>query len=151
LGHRFSATIFKAGINPCVDVPLEVSAALGKNGYIPVCGTLNGHAFQAGLVSLGHGRHRLFINGQMRKLAGVDAGDTVALELEYDPEPRRVAAPPALQDALAADPAVAAAWERLTPSKRKEVLSYLNWLKRPESLHRNVDKVVALLRAGRAP
>jgi uncharacterized protein YdeI (YjbR/CyaY-like superfamily) len=37
------------------------------------------------------------------------------------------------------------AFERLTPSRQKEILTYLNWLKRPETLKRNVEKIVAYL------
>ena len=142
MSERFSAIITKVGINPCVDVPAQVSTALKKKGYIPVRGTLNGHAFRTGLVSLGGGRHRLFINGQMRKDAGVDVGDRIDVVLDYDPEPRRVPVPQQLTDALDADPAARGAWEALTPSRRKEILAYLNSLKREDSLQRNVERTI---------
>jgi hypothetical protein len=146
MSQRFSATIFKVGINPCVDVPARVSAALGRTGYVPVRGTLNGHAFRAGLVSLGGGRHRLFVNGEMRTAAGVGVGDRVEVALDYDPAPRRLPVPKPLAAALDADPAAKRAWDNLTPSRRKEILSYLNSLKRPETLARNVAKTVGQLR-----
>ena len=123
MNQRFSAVIFKVGINPCVDVPARVSAALGRTGYIPIKGTLNGHPFKAGLVSLGGGRHRLYINGPMRKAAGVDTGDRVTVVLDYDPKPRKLPIPKAFAQALAANPAAKMAWDNLTPSKRKEILS----------------------------
>jgi len=82
MSQRFTATIFKVGINPCVDVPAGVSTALGKKGYIPVRVQLNGYSFRAGLVSLGQGRHRLYINGVMRKQASVDLGDQINVTLD---------------------------------------------------------------------
>jgi hypothetical protein len=142
MSQRFSAVIFKVGINPCVDVPSRVSAALGRKGYIPVAGTINGHPFMAGLVSLGNARHRLYINGPMRKGAGVDTGDRITVVLDYDPGPRRLPVPRPFAQALKANTAARKAWEGLTPSRRKEILSYLNHLKAPESLARNIARTI---------
>lgn len=147
MSQRFSTTIFKVGINPCVDVPARVSKALGRTGYIPVQGTLNGHAFRAGLVSLGRGRHRLFINGEMRRTAGVDVDDRVTVVLEYDGKPRKMPVPYQLTRALKDNHAAKRAWENLTPSRRKEILSYLNFLKRPETVERNVERIIQILLA----
>lgn len=150
MSQRFSAIIFKVGINPCVDVPARVSAALGGKGYIPVAGTINGHRFKAGLVSLGKGRHRLFINGILRKAAEVDTGDRITVVLEHDPRPRKLPVPKAFAEALKADPAAKKAWEGLTPSRRKEILSYLDHLKTAESLARNVARVIHHLSSSQA-
>lgn len=145
MSQRFAAVIGKVGINPCVDVPAHVSAALGRSGYVPVRVKLNGHPFRAGLVSLGRGRHRLFVNGQMRKAAGVDVGDEVDVELDYDPEPRRRAVPPQLTTTLEADPEAHAAWGALAPSRRNEMLDYLDSLKRPETVERAVARIMKSL------
>ena len=145
MSQRFTATIFKVGINPCVDVPAGVSTALGKKGYIPVRVQLNGYSFRAGLVSLGQGRHRLYINGVMRKQAGVDLGDQINVTLDYDPASRKDPVPRSLSRALQASPKAKLAWENLTPSRRKEILRYLNNLKGPDSLARNVRRVIRQL------
>jgi uncharacterized protein YdeI (YjbR/CyaY-like superfamily) len=94
---------------------------------------------------MGGGRHRLYLNGEMRKRAGVSVGDRVDIVLEYDPESRKMVMPPELAKALEMNPAARAAFERLVPSRRKEILDYLNWLKRPDSLQRNIEKVIASL------
>lgn len=143
--HRFTTTVFKVGVNPCVDVPAKVSAALGKRGYIPVQGTINGHAFRAGLVSLGNGRHRLFINGVMRRAASVLVNDRITVILEYDDKPRKTPIPNQLSKALKENPTAKHEWDSLTPSRRKEILTYLNSLKRPESLRRNVERTINFL------
>ena len=145
MSQRFSTIIFKVGINPCVDVPASVSAALGRKGYIPVKGKLNGHTFRAGLVSLGQGRHRLYVNGVMRKDAGVDVGDRIVVVLDYDPVPRKVPVPSLLAQALKAEPKAKRAWLMLTSSRRKEILLYLNALKSRQSLHHNVERVLRQL------
>ncbi len=146
--HQFQAQIFKVGINPCVDVPRRVSRALGRSGYIPVAGTVNGAAFRSGLVSLGGGRHRLFINTRMRQAAGLDLGDRVEIVLDYDPAPRRQPLPDPLRLALMENPAARTAWEALRPSRRKEILTYLNSLKRPATVERNVEKLMRHLLEG---
>ncbi|MGH9839592.1 MAG: DUF1905 domain-containing protein [Blastocatellia bacterium] len=74
MSQRFSAKIYKLGINPCVDVPKRVSEVFGKRGYVPVAGTLNGQAIHATLVPKGGGEHRLFLNGEMRRRAAVGVG-----------------------------------------------------------------------------
>lgn len=150
MSQRFAATILKVGINPCVDVPAQVSAALGRKGYVPVECRINGHSFRAGLVSLGRGRHRLFINGRMRSEAGVNVGDEIEVELSYDPRPRDLPVPEALSRALRKSSAAAEAWGRLMPSRRKEILSYLNSLKRPETLQRNVERTIEGILSGNA-
>jgi hypothetical protein len=141
--QRFSARIYKLGINPCVDVPSRVSEAFGKRGYVPVKGTLNGHSIHATLTPKGGGRHRLYINGDMRTRAGVDVSDRVYIVLSIDPQPRKVPMPKGLARALNQNRQAKAAFEQLPPSRQKEILSYLNWLKRPETLMRNIDKVIA--------
>jgi hypothetical protein len=64
---EFSTQVQKVGINPCVAIPESVSACLGKRGIVPVWGSLNGVEIRATLVPIGGGRHRLYINGEMRK------------------------------------------------------------------------------------
>jgi hypothetical protein len=144
--HTFTATIGKVGINPYVDVPEAISATLGGPGYIPVATTIDGHPFPANLVPLGKGRYRLFLHGQMRKAAGKDVGDTVAIRLRLDTEPRVVPVRPELQAALDTDPPAHAVFAALTPYRRSEILRYLNNLKTPESVARRIAILMARLR-----
>ena len=145
MAEQFSARIYKLGINPCVDVPQEVSQAFAKRGYIPVRGKLNGFPIRATLVPMGGGRHRLFLNGAMRKQANVGVGDLVSLVLEVDVQSRLVSVPAEFAAALEEHAAAKVAFARLTPSRQKEILAYLNWVKQPETLKRNIDKVIAKL------
>lgn len=125
-----------------MDVPERVSKFSGKRGYVPVKGTLNGFPIRATLVPAGGGCHRLCINGEMRKGAGVDVGDTVNLVLELDTEPRKFPLPLELGEALRKTKSARTAWEGLTPTHRKEILTYLNWLKTAEARKRNVEKII---------
>jgi hypothetical protein len=146
---RFSADIYKLGINPVVDPPGDVLDAVfeqaGRStGAIPVCGRLNGAAYLQTLVKY-VGAWRLYINGEMLKASGLQVGDTADIEIDFDPRPRTVPMPPMLQNALSKNKAAGAAFERLTPSRQKEILRYLGSLKTDESLRRNVEKVIVQL------
>ena len=75
----FSSKIYKIGINPYVLLPAtalkKIFEQANKNkGPIPVRGELNGHAFIQTLVKYS-GKWRLYLNGPMRKNAGIDVGE----------------------------------------------------------------------------
>lgn len=143
---KFTAKIGIVGINPCVNVPEEISRVLGKKGNIPVRGAVNGFPFRSTLVPVKEGPYRLYLNMGMRKGAGAEAGDTVEILLEPDPDPRPEPVPGPLMDALGLDPGAAAAWDALAPSRRREILRYLNSLKSRDALARNVEKVIRILK-----
>jgi hypothetical protein len=145
--HQFRATIAISGINPYVDIPPDVSRAFGKRANIPVKGDLNGVPIQGTLVPVGGGRHRLYVNGNMRKKTGAVVGDEITLSLELDDRPRDLPVPPLLRAALDADPEARAVYDGLPPSHRNEYLAYLNYLKTPEALERNVSKVILKLKS----
>jgi Domain of unknown function (DUF1905)/Bacteriocin-protection, YdeI or OmpD-Associated len=144
---EFSAVIYKQGINPCVDIPERASRVFYRKATIPVRGLLNKHPFRATLVPMGAGRHRLYINGKMRKEIHVDVGDEVKIELEFDPQIRVIPMPEAFKQALQKNPKARSEFERLTSSRRKEILLYMNALKRPESVQRVIERVMESLKA----
>ncbi|OGO39805.1 MAG: hypothetical protein A2147_00025 [Chloroflexi bacterium RBG_16_57_8] len=146
--YRFSASIFKAGINPCVDVPGEISSALGGRGYIKVRGTLNATPFRATLVPVKGKPYRLYVNIYMRQQAGVGTGDSVDITLELDTEPRDLPVPRELAEVLATNPDARDRFEKLTPSQQREILAYLNSLKKTDTLKRNAEKIAARLVSG---
>lgn len=157
---RFSAVIVLVrgagpkAINPCVRVPAAIVTALraesGRNQALPVRGTLQGKSFKANVVRY-LGAWRLYLNGIMRRRAGVDTGDRVEVTLRHDPVPRREKTPRAFTAALARDRKAKAAFEALAPSRRKDIRRYLGNLKREATLRMNIDKVLHYLRGtGRA-
>ena len=142
----FSATVDKIGINPYVSLPDEVLESIfeqaGKNkGPIPVRGTVNGKPFTQTLVGY-QGAWRLYINGMLREAAGIDVGDEAHIRLEFDPTPRSEPIPPKLERALAENKSAKAAFEKLIPSRQREILRYLNSIKAEESLDRNIERVI---------
>ena len=134
--ETFSAAIYKTGINPCVDVPLRVTRAFGRRGYVRV---------RATLVPVGDGRHLLCVNGAMRKGAGIDVGDTIRMALEIDDAPREMPVPIDLARGLR-QAGTWGAFQRARPSDRKDILAYHSFLKPPEARKRSVERVLEHLR-----
>lgn len=143
--QEFSARIKKAGINPYVDIPSKVSRAFGKLPYVPVRGNINDTPIIGTLVPTGGGRHRLYINMDMRKKSGTKVGDRIFLSIEFDAVSRPMILPVKLQQALGNNTEAKIAWEELPPSRRKEMLAYLNYLKTPAALEGNIKKVIDIL------
>ncbi len=140
---EFQATIYKVGINPCIDIPLTVSATLQqKPGYIPIIGTINGYAITANLVPVKNSMYRLYMNLPMRKGANADVADTVTVTLSYDSSHQKIPMPKLLNAALKENPMAEKVWVSLPPSRKKEIKRYINSLKTVESVRKNVNKLI---------
>jgi uncharacterized protein YdeI (YjbR/CyaY-like superfamily) len=70
----------------------------------------------------------------------------VEITLELETAPREVELPPELVAALAADPAAAAAFEKLAFTHRKEYARAIAEAKAPETKQRRVDATMTKLR-----
>lgn len=101
--------------------------------------------FRTTLVPLRSSATRLYLDTWMRETAGVEVGDAVRVTLKPDRGSRELPMPAALREALEGDAQAMTAWEALAPSRRREILTYLNFLKTPDALKRNVQKTVAEL------
>ena len=98
--------------------------------------------FRTSLVPSKDGPTRLYLDGWMRAEAEVGVGDAVAIWLVEDRAARDLPLPAPLAEVLAVEPRALRAWEALAPSRRREILSYLNFLKTPAALDRNVQKTL---------
>jgi uncharacterized protein YdeI (YjbR/CyaY-like superfamily) len=144
-----SGRVRKIGVNPYVRVSPEIIGALqhaaGRTkGAFPVKIRINRKPFAATVVRY-QGMWRLYLNTMMRKEAGVEAGDTVAIGIVFDHKPRIVPVPEAFAHAMAGNPRARDAFEKLTPSRRNEILRYLNSLKRAETIEKNIVKIMIIL------
>jgi len=98
--------------------------------------------FRTTLVPLKTGSTRLYLNSWMREEAGVGVGEWVNTRLRSDPGSREITMPAALAEALAQDERAATGWEALKSSRRREIVTYLTFLKTPVAVRRNVEKVM---------
>jgi Bacteriocin-protection, YdeI or OmpD-Associated/Domain of unknown function (DUF1905) len=146
-GHRFETVLAAEDSGVFIELPLDVPAAFGK-ARAPVRGTINGHPFRSTVAVYG-GRYYLPVKRALREAAGVAAGDAVVVELEPDDQPRTVAPPADLADALTADPEARAAFDGLSFTHQREYAEWVAEAKRAETRRRRVEQAVQMLRDGR--
>ena len=145
----FDARIYKVGINPCVRVPKAITHQMVPiKGYIPVKGKIERYNFKQTLVPVKNAPFRLYVNGPMLKGADVSVGDTVhfMLEQDLDPRSRKVSMPKYFKTQLEKN-GVLKNFKSLAPSRQKEILKYLEYLKTEASRARNTEKVIAELKS----
>jgi hypothetical protein len=125
-----------------VEVPADVVTALGGAKRIPVRATFDGVPYQGSIVSMG-GCMVLGVLTAIRQQLGKEPGDVIAVTVELDDEPRRVAVPDDLAAALDAAGA-RAAFDALSPTHRREHVQAIEDAKRPETRAKRVAAAVAM-------
>lgn len=147
--QKFKATIEIIGINPFVDVPgkvlREIFEQAGKDrGHIPIRGTINENAYTQTLVKY-KGAWRLYINTKMLKDSPLRVGEIVTVTVEFDPADRSIKPHPKLVKALKGNPEARVKFATLKPSRKLEIVRYISFLKKEESIDRNVARVIRFL------
>jgi len=144
-----SAKIQIIGVNPYALLPASLLKYLfqkvGKDkGAIPVHLKIGGKDFIQNLVKYS-GKWRLYLNGPMRKAAVKDVDDTIEIQIDFDPKPRTTPIHPKLKKVFKENPTAKKAFEKLSTSRQKEILRYINFLKSEESVHKNIKRAIAHL------
>lgn len=147
--EKFSAQIEIIGINPFVYLPDDVLQSIfiqanKDRGKIPVTIKIEGHEFTQTLIKYS-GHWRLYLNTPMRKAALKEVGDTVTIEIRYDPKKRTIPPHPKFIEALNQNQEAKDAYDNLRPSLQLEIVRYLSFLKTEESIDRNVTRAVNFL------
>jgi hypothetical protein len=146
---RFRTEILSAGKTAAgIEVPLAVVDALGTSRKPAVKVTINGYAYRSTIATV-NGVFMLGVSNDVRREAGVAAGETVDVELELDTEPREVQVPPDLAAALDAEPAARRSFDGLSYSNKRRIVMPVDDAKTPETRQRRIEKSVANLREGR--
>jgi hypothetical protein len=143
---RFHATLELAGKTATgIEVPPAVIEGLGSSKKPAVVVTLNGFVYRTTVGVMG-GRFLIPVSAEIRKAAGVAAGDELDVEVEVDTEPRSVEVPPDLAAALAAEPVLKEAFEKLSYSQQRQHTLAVEGAKTADTRQRRVDGVLAKLR-----
>jgi hypothetical protein len=127
------------------EVPDEVVEALGGGKRPAVRVALGSYTYRSTVAPMG-GKYLLGVSAEHRAGAGVKAGDEVEVDLELDTAPRELTVPDDLAAALDADPAVRAAFDRLSYSNRQRHVLSVEDAKTPQTRQRRIDKALASLR-----
>ncbi len=147
---KFRATLEIIGINPFVFVPEtilnNIFTQAGKNkGYIPVCGKVNDLEYQQTLLKY-KGAWRLYINLEMLLNSPRRIGETITVTIEFDTKDRTIPMHPILAQALDENKNAKAMFYNLTPSVQKEIIRSISYLKKEESVKKNVALAIGFLK-----
>ncbi len=144
---KYQTTLLQTGNNTGIEVPPELVEELGGGKRAAVKVTVNGYAYPSTIASMG-GKFLIPFSSDKRAATGIAGGDPIEVELVLDTEPRIIEPTPDLAEALAANPAAAAAWEKLAPSHRKAHVTAIEGAKAAETRARRVAAAVEKLAAG---
>jgi len=155
---RFRATIEMNGINPFVLVSATRAGRLRKNWRkpLPVLVRVNGKPempWRINMMPVGDGSFYLYLHGAVRKASRTKAGETVAVELQFDEDYKNGPLHPMpawFRAALNKNPRARKTWEALSPSRKKELLRYFAGLKSTEAQARNLQRAIHVLAGGKA-
>jgi len=147
---KLRATLLAGGKTATgIQIPEKVVTSLGSSKRPPVRVTINGHTYRSSVASMG-GKYMLGVSAEVRKAAGVAAGDVIDIDLELDTEKREVTVPPDFAKALKADTQAKRYFAGLSYSNKLRIVLAIEAAKAAETRERRIAKSVAMLHEGRS-
>ena len=144
---QLTQTLEPAGPATAIILTDEEVETLGGGKRAAVRVTIDGRTARLRLAVMG-GQNCIGISKANRTALGVEIGDTVTALIEVDDAPREVEIPPALAEALAANPDLAQRYAALTFSQRKEFARWGAEAKGADTRARRVATTLERLREG---
>lgn len=146
----FTAVIKKHGtINAAyVEPPFNVVEVFGSK-KVKVNATFDGVAYRGSLVTMG-GCYMLGMTQEIRKKIAKNFGDMVEVTIEKDEEERTVEVPDDFLEALKSGDSMALiTFEKLSFTKKKDLITRITDAKKAETRHNRIQKAVEKLTAGK--
>ena len=135
--------IYREGSMCFIPVAFDPKAVFGKV-RAPVKVTLNGYTYRSTIATMG-GNVCIPLRKSNREGAGLEGGETVAVNIELDQEARQVLIPADLEHALLADENAWKAWQALSYSHKREHVQSIENAKKPETRARRLGAVIRSL------
>ncbi len=128
-----------------IPIPDDVIVGLGSAKKPAVRLTIGDYSYRTTIGSMG-GRSLAPFSAEHRAASGLNAGDEIEVTIELDAEPRTVEVPDDLASALdAAGREARAAFDALSPSRRKAHVTAVEGTKNPDTRARRIAAVVTAL------
>jgi uncharacterized protein YdeI (YjbR/CyaY-like superfamily) len=143
---KFQAEVIPSGNSTAVEIPQDVMDHLGSNARPLIKVTINGHAWRSRVAKM-RGQYLVGISAANREASGIAEGDVIEVDLELDSEPRVVAEPPDLAQALDENPQARAAFDRLPYGLKRKHVTSIEDAKSPETRQRRIAKLVRTMRS----
>lgn len=150
---RFRATILITGANPYVPVSARLASRLKQSWRrpMPVLVQINGlpkPPWRVNMMPQGDGSFYLYLAGSVRKASGTRVGDVISVQLQFDESYRggpTHAMPSWFGQRLLRNQQAKRGWDRLAPSRKKEILRYFAGLKSVAAQQRNAQRAIRVL------
>ena len=144
--EKFRAVIEGAGNGGAfITIPFDVETRFGKK-RVKVKATFDGIPYRGSLVRMGGPCHVLGVLKEIRDTLGKSAGDEIEVSIEEDTEPRVVALPQGLKQALARQPKAAAFFEQLAYSHQRVYVRWIEGAKRETTRQSRINQTIELLK-----
>ncbi|WP_420595206.1 YdeI/OmpD-associated family protein [Deinococcus sp.] len=146
---RFEAVLKLEGKTATgIEVPPDMVQSLGSSKKPAVKVSLGEYTYRSTLA-LRDGKFMLPVSAEHRQGAGLAAGDTVAVTLELDTEPREVSVPEELAAALERNAVARQRFEALSYSQKRQHTLAIEGAKTPETRAKRIAKAVEALASGK--
>ncbi|MCI1018720.1 DUF1905 domain-containing protein [Microbacterium sp. C5A9] len=142
---RLHTTLEGRGPAAAIILTDEQVASFGAGKAFPVAVTIDGRTARLRLARMG-GQNMIGFSKAVRAELGVEIDQDVDAVIRLDSAEREVEIPPALAEALDADPALRTAFDALSYSVRKEHARTVAEAKQEATRDRRVEKIVEALR-----
>ena len=142
---QLTTTLEPRGPAAAIVLSDEEVASLGASKAFPVVVDFGDRSIRLRLARMG-GQNLIGFSKAARAEAGVEPGQQIEVTIRLDATERVISLPPALAEALDAEPAARAAFDALAPSKRKEMARQIAEAKQDETRQRRLEKVLDALR-----
>jgi hypothetical protein len=146
----FTAALTAIDAATIVRLPEAASGRMPSRGQVAVHATIAGHPVDLVLEPDGLRGHWLKVGDDLKRAAGITAGDTVdvAIDVASDwPEPD---VPADLEAALSAAPErIQEIWDDITPMARWEWVRWVNATANPATRQRRVDVSISKMDGGK--
>lgn len=149
---NFKATIYRIGINLVVDVPVRITKQLQlTKGTVKIVGTINDFDFHTTLMPVKDKPHILYVNMPMLKGSGKAEDDTASfiIRQDFNHYEYHYPMPDLLKEGLK-KAKVEKEFQNLTPSRQKDILKYLHYVKTEATLARHIATLIKKLSAREA-
>lgn len=133
-----------------LQLPASVCAKLGLQSRQRIVGEVEGVPVEGALNPDGQGGLFYIVSPEIRRLGQLDDGQVVSFRFRLD-DPGRVSVPDRLARVLERNPELNAAWEALTPGRRRGLAHQLASAKTQATQEKRLEQLVDLLRTGTPP
>lgn len=129
-----------------IEFPYNVEKEFGTHGQVKILVKFDGVEYRGSLAKMGHQCHWIGVTQAIRKKIDKQPGDTVHVVLQRDDKPRVVDIPAEFKEVLSANPDIAAYFDKLSYTHRKEYAKWIAEAKKEETRQRRLSKALEMLR-----